>query len=53
MGAMKCSGMCISRKGDKVKDKDGENPVLMERIQKTGKGKEGSTGREKDIKSQC
>lgn len=27
-------GMCISRKGDKVKDKDGENPVLMERIQK-------------------
>lgn len=33
MGAIEWSDMCIIRKGDKVKDEDGENSVLMERIQ--------------------
>lgn len=28
VGVIGCSGMCISRKGDKVKDEDGENSLF-------------------------
>lgn len=43
VGVIGCSGMCISRKGNKVKDEDGENSVFS--FFQTGQRKEGSIGR--------